>query len=144
MKRQYEATIIPMFTKKLCTIRTYGLMCQYKNLVPHWKYLVKFFRNLLLGENNELKNRYMLIGYKDDENAPHTSSIDIQPSSRMLHSFKPIKSKWRITHQSYTPFDSVLLCLYLCVISPPRNQRLALRRWDSTGSADRLGNRHRR
>lgn len=36
MIRQYEATIIPMFTKKLCTIRTYGLMCQYKNLVPHW------------------------------------------------------------------------------------------------------------
>ena len=25
------------------------------------------------------------------------------------------KSKWRVTHQSYTPFDSVLLCLYLCV-----------------------------
>ena len=48
-------------------------------------FLVKFFRNLLLGENNELKNRYMLIGYKDDENNTHTStrtsSIDIQPSS---------------------------------------------------------------
>ena len=48
-----------------------------------------FFRNLLLGENNELKNRYILIGYKDDENDTHTStrtsthssSIDIQPSS---------------------------------------------------------------
>ena len=40
---------------------------------------------MLLGENNELKNRYMLIGYKDDENATHasthTSSTDIQPSS---------------------------------------------------------------
>ena len=42
-----------------------------------------------LGEENELKNRYMLIGYKDDENDTHTSthtsthasSIDIQPSS---------------------------------------------------------------
>ena len=45
----------------------------------------KVFRNLLLGENNELKNRYMLIGYKDDENdthtSTHTSSIEIQPSS---------------------------------------------------------------
>ena len=29
---------------------------------------------------------------------------------------EPIKSKWRVTHQSYTPFDSVLLCLYLCVL----------------------------
>ena len=27
----------------------------------------KFFRNLLLGENNELKNRYMLIGYVGDD-----------------------------------------------------------------------------
>ena len=69
-------------------------MCRHhQNLVPRWLYLVKFFRNLLLGENNELKNRYMLIGYKDDENDTHTStrtstrtsthasSIDIQPSS---------------------------------------------------------------
>lgn len=68
----------------------YRLMCRHhQNLVPRWLYLVKFFRNLLLGENNELKNRYMLIGYKDDENDTHTStrtsthasSIDIQPSS---------------------------------------------------------------
>ena len=45
---------------------------------------MKFFRNLLLGENNELKNRYMLIGYKDDGDDTHTttrtSSNDIQPS----------------------------------------------------------------
>ena len=60
-----------------------------QNLVPRWLYLVKFFRNLLLGENNELKNRYMLIGYKDDENdthtstrtSTHTSSIEIHSSS---------------------------------------------------------------
>ena len=56
---------------------------------PDKSFLVKFFRNLLLGENNELKNRYMQIGYKDEENdahtsthaSTHTSSIDIQPSS---------------------------------------------------------------
>ena len=60
-----------------------------KGIQPDKSFLVKFFRNLLLGENNELKNRYMLIGYKDDENGTHTStrtsthtgSIDIQPSS---------------------------------------------------------------
>ena len=52
-------------------------------------------------EENELKNRYMLIGYKDDENDTHTStrtsthasSIDIQPSSdnvtRMDYSLTP-------------------------------------------------------
>lgn len=61
-----------------------------KSIQPDKSFLVKFFRNLLLGENNELKNRYMLIGYKDDENDTHTSthtstrtsSIDIQPSSK--------------------------------------------------------------
>ena len=41
--------------------------------------------DLLLGENNELRNRYMLIGYKDDEDnahtTTHTSLSDIQPSS---------------------------------------------------------------
>ena len=60
-----------------------------KGIQPDKSFLVKFFRNLLLGENNELKNRYMLIGHKDDENdthtstrtSTHTSSIDIQPSS---------------------------------------------------------------
>ena len=60
-----------------------------KGIEPDKSFLVKFFRNLLLGENNEQKNRYMLIGHKDDENDTHTSthasthvsSIDIQPSS---------------------------------------------------------------
>ena len=45
-----------------------------KGIQPDKSFLVKFFRNLLLGENYELKNRYMLIGYKDDENDTHTST----------------------------------------------------------------------
>ena len=28
-------------------------------------FLIRFFRNLILGEHHELKNRYMLIGYSD-------------------------------------------------------------------------------
>ena len=60
-----------------------------KGIQPDKSFLVKFFRNLLLGEENELKNRYMLIGYKDNEDdthttphtTTHTSSNDIQPSS---------------------------------------------------------------
>ena len=75
---------------RLCLATAYRLTCRHhQNLVSRRLYLVKFFRNLLLGENNELKNRYMLIGYKDDENDTHTStrtsthasSIDIQPFS---------------------------------------------------------------
>ena len=32
-----------------------------KGVEPDMKYLVRFFRNLLLGENNELRNRYMIV-----------------------------------------------------------------------------------
>ena len=32
-----------------------------------WTYLERFFRNLLLGEKNELKSRYLLIGYESDD-----------------------------------------------------------------------------
>ena len=62
---------------------------QQKGIQPDKSFLVKFFRNLLLGEDNELKNCYMLIGYKDSEKdtrttthtTTHTTSNDIQPSS---------------------------------------------------------------
>ncbi len=60
-----------------------------KGIQADKSFLVKFFRNLLLGENNELKNRYMLIGYKDEKGCTHTSThttthtslTDIEPSS---------------------------------------------------------------
>lgn len=42
-----------------------------KGIQPDKSFLVKFFRNLLLGENNELKNRYMLIGYKEEMEESH-------------------------------------------------------------------------
>ena len=59
-----------------------------KGVEPNKSFLVKFFRNLMLGEQHELKNRYMLIGYNDTDNthtsthtSTRTSSNDIQPSS---------------------------------------------------------------
>ena len=44
-----------------------------KGVEPNKSFLVKFFRNLMLGEQHELKNRYMLIGYNDTDNT-HTSN----------------------------------------------------------------------
>ena len=44
-----------------------------KGVEPNKSFLVKFFRNLMLGEQYELKNRYMLIGYNDTDNT-HTST----------------------------------------------------------------------
>ena len=37
-----------------------------KGIVPDMSYLVKFLRNLVLGEQNELKNRYLHIGYQSE------------------------------------------------------------------------------
>ncbi len=45
-----------------------------KNIEPDRSFLIKFFRNLMLGEQNDLKNRYMLIGYAE--------SIGIHTSTR--------------------------------------------------------------
>ena len=36
-----------------------------KGVEPDKSFLVKFFRNLMLGEHNELRNQYMLIGYPE-------------------------------------------------------------------------------
>ena len=44
-----------------------------KGIEPDKSFLVMFFRNLMLGEQNELKNRYMLIGNSDADNT-HTST----------------------------------------------------------------------
>ena len=43
-----------------------------KGIQPDKSFLVKFFRNLLLGENNDLKNRYMLINLPEEWKQPTT------------------------------------------------------------------------
>lgn len=44
-----------------------------KGIEPNKSFLAKFFRNLMLGEHHEPKNRYMLIGYSDVDDT-HTST----------------------------------------------------------------------
>ena len=44
-----------------------------KGIEPNKSFLIKFFRNLLMGEHHELKNRYMLVGYNDVDST-HTST----------------------------------------------------------------------
>ena len=38
-----------------------------KGVKRDWSYLEDFFRNLLLGEKNEMKSRYLLIGLTDED-----------------------------------------------------------------------------
>ena len=59
-------------------------------------FLVRFFRNLLLGETNELKNRYMIINppeeWKDTESTPTSTPTSTPPSSAhdMLQTENPL------------------------------------------------------
>ena len=41
-----------------------------KGIEPDKSFLVKFFRSFMLGEHNELRNRYMLIGYPEVDVTP--------------------------------------------------------------------------
>ena len=58
-----------------------------KGVDPDMSFLNKFFRNLLLGEHHELKNRYMLINppeewkTKNEENSDRPSTDQVDRSS---------------------------------------------------------------
>lgn len=51
-------------------------------------FLVKFFCNLMLGEHNVLKNRYMLIGYSDINNGSIDTHTSTHTSSSGACSYK--------------------------------------------------------
>lgn len=55
-----------------------------KMIEPDKSFLTLFFRNLMLGERNMLKNRYMLIGYKDD--TPTSTPPSTPTSSEQVQS----------------------------------------------------------
>lgn len=53
-----------------------------KNIEPDRSFLIKFFRNLMLGEQNDLKNRYMLIGYAGSIGIHTSTHTSTRTSSR--------------------------------------------------------------
>ena len=48
------------------------------------EYLERFFRNLLMGEHNELKSRYMIVGAKWEENTGSTQETDKSTQEMIL------------------------------------------------------------
>ena len=58
--------------------RNYG-----RRIEPEFEHLEKFFRNLLLGETNELKNRYLLIS-APEEFTPQAAPASTQQAPRKL------------------------------------------------------------
>lgn len=55
-----------------------------KGIEPDKTFLIKFFRNLMLGERNELKNRYMLIGYEDLNDTPTSTPASTPTSTKLM------------------------------------------------------------
>ena len=81
-----------LFARHSWYFRNALVRANYRNAVkgiePDMKYLVRFFRNLLLGETHELRNRYMVIDAPEDWKEPEashdtpTSSPTSSPTSR--------------------------------------------------------------
>ena len=68
------------------------------------EYLERFFRNLLMGEQNELKSRYMIVGAKWEENKNDDSTatqlakvIGITPDG-IKKQLEKLKKENRIKH----------------------------------------------
>ncbi len=65
-----------LFEQNSWYFRNALVRANYRNLAKGINYepvfLVRFFRNLLLGENNELKNRYMIINPPEEWKLPET------------------------------------------------------------------------
>ena len=102
-----------LFANNSWYFRNALVRANYRNAVkgvePDMRYLVRFFRNLLLGETNELKNRYMVIDAPEEWKEPvcndsHTST----PTST------PISTTIIMANQLYT--DNVNVRKLVCVI----------------------------
>ncbi len=58
-----------------------------KGIEPDMSFLIRFFRNLMIGENNELKNRYMVIGAPTEWiSEQHPTSTQQAPDKFTFHS----------------------------------------------------------
>ena len=77
-----------LFAKNSRYFRNALVRANYRNAVmgieSDKSFLVKFFRNLMLGERNELKNQYMLIGYSAVDETPTCLCEDTPTSEDVL------------------------------------------------------------
>ena len=71
-----------LFEQNSWYFRNALVRANYRNLAKGVNYepifLVRFFRNLLLGENNELKNRYLIINPPEEWKIPKTEQVPEQ------------------------------------------------------------------
>lgn len=74
-----------LFERHSWYFRNALVRANYRNVVKGVEreplFLIRFFRNLLLGENNELKNRYMMINPPEGHQMPE-STLQVQDKHR--------------------------------------------------------------
>ena len=74
-----------LFERHSWYFRNALVRANYRNVVKGVEreplFLIRFFRNLLLGENNELKNRYMIINPPEGHQMPE-STLQVQDKHR--------------------------------------------------------------
>ena len=74
-----------LFERHSWYFRNALVRANYRNVVKGVEreplFLIRFFRNLLLGENNELKNRYMMINPPEGHQMPENTVIEFQQLS---------------------------------------------------------------
>ena len=76
-----------------------------------WIYLERFFLNLLIGEKNELKSRYLLIGYKASARTSDNESGGKKKAVRKSGK-KTVDKVWELLHdQPHLTFEGMVAAL---------------------------------
>lgn len=75
-----------MFADKAWYFRNALVRANYRNyqrgVEPDAGYLKRFFRNVLLGETNELKNRYLLVNSPEERQEQNTRAVQVTHKNR--------------------------------------------------------------
>ena len=99
-----------MFKSHSWYFRNALVLANYRNAVkgvePTDEYLVLFLRNLLLGENNELKNRYLHIRWNDSKPQNEVSE-NPKPQNAVLHQKLSIKENAVLDVMAKNPHVSI-------------------------------------
>ena len=126
-----------LFAEHSWYFRNALVRANYRNLKKGVNYepvfLVRFFRNLLMGENNTLKNRYMMINPPEEWKMPESEQVpDKYPTSTPASTPSTTPSSSRnLTHT-----DNELIIRLVKVIG---NERLSIKQMlEGVGLKDRM------
>ena len=92
-----------LFEQNSWYFRNALVRANYRNVTKGVNYepvfLVRFFRNLLLGENNVLKNRHMVINPPEELKMPESEQVPLKYPSSTPASSKPLQDKFSTDNQ---------------------------------------------